>query len=132
MHPFLTLQFLTDGSYDPDRAVFTAPNGQEKHFVASDHVENLAFKDLTPTTCSISPRGAASTSTTHGRPGSFHMMAALSEGGWIDDRGRQHGRGRRSDLPRGDGARRGGCGLAASEYAHPRMPRASGAAILAA
>ena len=38
-HPFLTLQFLTDGTYDPDRAVFVAPNGAEKHYVASDHVE---------------------------------------------------------------------------------------------
>lgn len=38
-HPFLTLQFLTDGTYDPERAVFVAPGGAEKHYVASDHVE---------------------------------------------------------------------------------------------
>jgi hypothetical protein len=38
-HPFLTLQFLTDGEYVPDRAVFVAPDGVEKHYVASDHVE---------------------------------------------------------------------------------------------
>src|SRR5437667_9147522 len=38
-HPFLTLQFLTDGTYDPETAIFTAPNGRQKFFVASDHVE---------------------------------------------------------------------------------------------
>jgi hypothetical protein len=38
-HPFLTLQFLTDGTYDPEGAVFIALNGVEKHYVASDHVE---------------------------------------------------------------------------------------------
>jgi hypothetical protein len=38
-HPFLTLQFLSDGQYDAERAVFVAPDGKEKHYVASDHVE---------------------------------------------------------------------------------------------
>lgn len=37
-HPFLTLQFLSDGEYDADAAVFLAPDGTEKHYVASDHV----------------------------------------------------------------------------------------------
>src|SRR5438046_8426473 len=46
-HPFLTLQFLTDGTYDPERAVFTAPNGHIKSFVASDHVESEAYRSLT-------------------------------------------------------------------------------------
>src|SRR5437016_7467634 len=47
-HPFLTLQFLTDGKYDPDTAIFTAPNGRQKFFVASDHVESPAYRTLTP------------------------------------------------------------------------------------
>ena len=47
-HPFLTLQFLTDGTYDPVRAVFTAPNGREKCFVASDHVEDERYRRFTP------------------------------------------------------------------------------------
>src|SRR5207244_12331617 len=47
-HPFLTLQFLTDGRYDPKTAIFTAPNGQQKFFVASDHVESPAYRTLTP------------------------------------------------------------------------------------
>src|SRR5256714_10703236 len=47
-HPFLTLQFLTDGTYDPNTGIFTAPNGQQKFFVASDHVESPRYRTLTP------------------------------------------------------------------------------------
>src|SRR5213080_1409632 len=47
-HPFLTLQFLTDGTYDPETAIFTAPNGRQKFFVASDHVESPQYRTLTP------------------------------------------------------------------------------------
>lgn len=47
-HPFLTLQFLTDGRYDPAAGVFTTPRGQAKHFVASDHVESPLYRAFTP------------------------------------------------------------------------------------
>src|SRR5437764_14033717 len=43
-HPFLTLQFLTDGTYDPNTGIFSAPNGQQKFFVASDHVESPSYR----------------------------------------------------------------------------------------
>ncbi len=47
-HPFLTLQFLTDGAYDAERGVFTTPFGQQKCFVASDHIESPLFRVFTP------------------------------------------------------------------------------------
>jgi hypothetical protein len=47
-HPFLTLQFLTDGTYDPETATFTAPSGKQKFFIASDHVESPTYRGLTP------------------------------------------------------------------------------------
>src|SRR5262249_17141676 len=47
-HPFLTLQFLTDGTYNPETGIFTAPNGQQKFFVASDHLESPHYRTLTP------------------------------------------------------------------------------------
>ena len=47
-HPFLTLQFLTDGHYDAESAAFTAPSGRHKHFVASDHVESEDYRAFTP------------------------------------------------------------------------------------
>ena len=46
-HPFLTLQFLTDGSYDGDRGVFETPTGSAKHLVATDHFEDDRLKTLT-------------------------------------------------------------------------------------
>lgn len=47
-HPFLTLQFLTGGSYDSETAIFTAPNGQRKYLVATDHLESPAYRGFTP------------------------------------------------------------------------------------
>ena len=47
-HPFLTLQFLTDGTYDESTGHFIAPNGQEKFYVASDHVNAAGLEQLTP------------------------------------------------------------------------------------
>ncbi|HYN98898.1 MAG TPA: hypothetical protein VEU28_04420, partial [Actinomycetota bacterium] len=47
-HPFLTLQFLTDGRYVPDQGIFVAPNGRRKYFVASDHVESPLYRGFTP------------------------------------------------------------------------------------
>ena len=46
-HPFLTLQFLTDGSYDGERGVFLTPSGTPKYLVATDHFEDDRLKALT-------------------------------------------------------------------------------------
>jgi hypothetical protein len=46
-HPFLTLQFLTDGSYDGERGVFLTPSGSTKYLVATDHFEDDRLKALT-------------------------------------------------------------------------------------
>jgi hypothetical protein len=46
-HPFLTLQFLTGGSYDAAEAVFRAPSGQPKFLVATDHFESPLLRGLT-------------------------------------------------------------------------------------
>jgi hypothetical protein len=47
-HPFLTLQFLTDGKYDPESGIFTTPRGEKKCFVASDHEGSPTFRVFTP------------------------------------------------------------------------------------
>ncbi|HEX5215820.1 MAG TPA: peptide ligase PGM1-related protein [Vicinamibacterales bacterium] len=46
-HPFLTLQFLTDGTFNPETGVFTTPRGEQKCFVASDHVDSPAYRVFT-------------------------------------------------------------------------------------
>jgi hypothetical protein len=45
-HPFLTLQFLTDGRYQPDTALFVTPAGRERHLVATDHLEDPSLRGL--------------------------------------------------------------------------------------
>jgi hypothetical protein len=45
-HPFLTLQFLTDGRYDAESSRFLTPAGDERHLVATDHFEDPSLKGL--------------------------------------------------------------------------------------
>ena len=79
-HPFLTLQFLTDGTYDPETAVFTAPSGQQKYFVASDHVESPHYRTLTPDDLfDIVVRHNLHFNQTRQAGVVFHMMSALGE-----------------------------------------------------
>ena len=79
-HPFLTLQFLTDGTYDPQSAIFTAPNGQQKFFVASDHVESPLYRTLTPDDLfDIVVRHNLHFNQTRQTGVVFHMMSALGE-----------------------------------------------------
>jgi PGM1 C-terminal domain/ATP-grasp domain len=79
-HPFLTLQFLTDGKYDPETGIFTAPNGQQKFFVASDHVESPRYRTLTPDDLfDIVVRHNLHFDQTRQTGVVFHMMSALGE-----------------------------------------------------
>src|SRR6266567_8556805 len=79
-HPFLTLQFLTDGTYDPEAAIFTAPNGKQKFFVASDHVESPLYRTLTPDDLfDIVVRHGLHFGQTRQTGVVFHMMSALGE-----------------------------------------------------
>jgi hypothetical protein len=83
-HPFLTLQFLTDGTYDPDRAVFFTPGGQEKHFVAHDHLESRAYRALSPDDLfDIAVRRGLHFDQTRETGVIFHMLASLAENGRI-------------------------------------------------
>jgi hypothetical protein len=45
-HPFLTLQFLTDGRYDAQTALFITATGGEKHLVATDHLESERLRAM--------------------------------------------------------------------------------------
>jgi hypothetical protein len=79
-HPFLTLQFLTDGTYNAETAIFTAPSGQQKFFVASDHVESPLYRTLTPDDLfDIVVRHNLHFDQTRQTGVVFHMMSALGE-----------------------------------------------------
>src|SRR6476659_8291101 len=79
-HPFLTLQFLTDGTYNTETGIFTAPNGQQKFFVASDHVESPRYRTLTPDDLfDIVVLHNLHFDQTRQTGVVFHMMSALGE-----------------------------------------------------
>ena len=83
-HPFRTLQFLTDGSYDEERAVFVAPSGREKCFVATDHLESALYRALTPDDLfDIVIRHGLHFDQTRQVGIVFHMLATLAENGRI-------------------------------------------------
>jgi hypothetical protein len=45
-HPFLTLQFLTDGRYVAEEGRFVTPSGAERHLVATDHLEDASLRGM--------------------------------------------------------------------------------------
>lgn len=47
-HPYMILQFLTDGSYDPEAGTYCTPTGQPCYYFASDNLQSPAYKGLTP------------------------------------------------------------------------------------
>jgi len=83
-HPFLTLQFLTDGTYDPEAGVFTAPSGQVKCFVASDHVQSPHYRVFTPDDLfDILVRHGLHFDQSKQTGVVLHMMSALGESGLL-------------------------------------------------
>jgi hypothetical protein len=83
-HPYLTLEFLTDGRYDPKTATFIAPSGQAKFLVASDHVESPELKGLTREDLfDVIVRRDLHFDQARQRGVVFHMMSALTELGRI-------------------------------------------------
>ncbi|MGH2677406.1 MAG: peptide ligase PGM1-related protein, partial [Actinomycetota bacterium] len=76
--------FLTDGSYDPEAAVFTAPSGRTKCFVASDHVESPSYRGFTPGDLfDIAVRHGLHFDQARQTGVVFHMMSTLAEHGRV-------------------------------------------------
>lgn len=81
-HPFLTMQFLTDGVYDEATGEFTAPSGRAKCLVASDHIESEAYRGLRPADLfDVAVRRGLHFDPVRQCGVVFHMMTALPEYG---------------------------------------------------
>ena len=83
-HPYLTLEFLTEGQYDPGSATFVAPDGRAKFLVASDHVESPMFRGLrSEDLFDVIVRRGLHFDHARQKGVVFHMMSALSELGFV-------------------------------------------------
>ncbi|MDX1741041.1 MAG: peptide ligase PGM1-related protein [Rhodothermales bacterium] len=47
-HPFLMLQFLTDGRYQADTGLYLTPTGRERYYYASDNLVSEDYRGFTP------------------------------------------------------------------------------------
>lgn len=81
-HPFLMLQFLTDGKYNEETGEFITASGNKRYYFASDNVSNDQYKGLTPSDLidiamfhSLMYDGATQEGVM------FHLIGALSEFG---------------------------------------------------
>ena len=83
-HPFLTLQFLTDGRYDPATALFLTPAGREKHLVATDHLESPLLRGLSLADLfDIVARHGLHFDQSRQTGVVFHMISCLTEHGRV-------------------------------------------------
>jgi PGM1 C-terminal domain len=81
-HPFLLLQYLTEGKYDDDIGHFVTPHEKDRYYYASDNLSSEAYKGLTPQDLidiamfhGLHFDGAAQKGVM------FHMIGALSQFG---------------------------------------------------
>jgi hypothetical protein len=81
-HPFLMLQFLTDGKYNEQSGEFITASGNKRYYFASDNVTSDQYKGLTPGDLidiamfhSLMYDGATQEGVM------FHLIGALSEFG---------------------------------------------------
>jgi hypothetical protein len=81
-HPYLVLQFLTDGDYDPDTGLYRTPDGQPRHYLASDNLQNPAYRGLAPDDLMdiVANHGLHFDAATQ-QGVVFHLIGALSEHG---------------------------------------------------
>lgn len=47
-HPFLMLQFLTNGTYDPEDGTFSVSDGSKRYYYATDNLQKERYKGMTP------------------------------------------------------------------------------------
>ena len=81
-HPFLMLQFVTDGIYDAASGNYFMPNGEHRFYVASDNVSSPAYIGLTPSDLiDIAMFHELMYNSTTQEGVMFHLIGALSQYG---------------------------------------------------
>jgi len=81
-HPFLMLQFLTDGDYDAESGEYFLKDGQKRYYFATDNLQDEAYKGLTPVDLlDIIMRHGLHYQHSNHEGVMFHLISALSEYG---------------------------------------------------
>jgi hypothetical protein len=81
-HPYLMLQFLTDGKYDADNGQFITASGNKRFYFASDNVYKEQYRGLTPVDLiDIATWHALMFDGATQEGVMFHLIGALSEFG---------------------------------------------------
>ncbi|MEM6463088.1 MAG: peptide ligase PGM1-related protein [Pseudomonadota bacterium] len=81
-HPFVMLQYLTDGTYDSGSGLFNTSNGRTRYYLATDNLESEHYKGLTPEDLiDIAVKHDIHFHSAIQRGVVFHLIGALSEFG---------------------------------------------------
>lgn len=81
-HPFLMLQFLTDGHYDAAEGAYSLSDGSRRYYFATDNLQNDNYKGLTPgDLIDIAMYHSLHFDHYHGEGVMFHLISALSQFG---------------------------------------------------
>ena len=81
-HPFLMLQFLTDGIYDADSGNYIMPNGQSRYYYATDNLRSERYRGLAPhDLIEIAINNSLHYESTSQEGVMFHLIGALSQYG---------------------------------------------------
>ncbi len=83
-HPFMMLQFLSDGAYDQQTGLYRTRSGEPRYYFSTDNLQNDAYRGLTPDDLidisvyhQLHFHGAAQEGVM------FHLIGALSEFGKV-------------------------------------------------
>lgn len=81
-HPYLMLQFLTDGNYNHNTGEYFTANGQKRFYFATDNLQNDLYKGLTPRDLiDIAIYHQLIYDSTRQEGIMFHLLGALSQYG---------------------------------------------------
>lgn len=81
-HPFLMLQFLTEGRFDPVSGLYVSSSGQPRYYYATDNLESPAYRGITPhDLINIIANNSLHFNAAKQEGVTFHLIGALSEFG---------------------------------------------------
>ena len=81
-HPYLMLQFLTEGHYDSSTAMYLTANGQQRYYFCSDNLQSEKYRGLTPhDLIEIATENDLLYNGSIQQGVIFHMISALSQFG---------------------------------------------------